>query len=289
MKQALICIAIIFISNMAFAQTSDYELKPFAFYDSEGNKMEYNQVVTQSQSADIILFGEHHNDAMIHWIQLRLIKDLMKTNELILGAEFFERDDQLKLDEYISGLIPARNFEAEARLWNNYKTDYKPIVDLARDSGLTFIATNVPRRYAALVNKGGLDTLRHVSKEARGYLPKLPISFTMETPGYTGMEEMMGGHGTDVSNMVKAQALKDATMAESILQNMKKGKIFVHINGDFHSANYGGIYWYLKEKKSKLDVKTIKVYSNQELNFTPEMIKSGDFILVVPEDFSKSY
>lgn len=289
MKQVLICIAIIFISNTAFAQTDDYELKPFAFYDSEGNKMEYNQVVTESQSADIVLFGEHHNDAIIHWIQLRFIKDLMKTNELILGAEFFERDDQLKLDEYTSGLIPARNFEAEARLWNNYKTDYKPVVDLARDSGLTFIATNVPRRYAALVNKSGLDTLRHLSKEARAYLPKLPISFTMETPGYTEMEEMMVGHGTDVSNMVKAQALKDATMAESILQNMKKGKIFVHINGDFHSANYGGIYWYLTRKKPKLDVKTIKVYSNKELDFTPEMINSGDFILVVPEDSSKSY
>ena len=289
MKQTFICIAIVFISNMAFAQTSVYSLKPFAFYDSEGNKMEYNQVVTESQSADVILFGEHHNDAMIHWIQLRFIKDLMKTNELILGAEFFERDDQLKLDEYTSGLIPARNFEAEARLWNNYKTDYKPIVDLARDSGLTFIATNVPRRYAALVNKGGLDTLKYLSKEARAYLPKLPITFTMETPGYTEMEEMMGGHGTDVSNMVKAQALKDATMAESILQNMKKGKIFVHINGDFHSANHGGIYWYLKEKKPKLDVKTIKVFANENLDFTPEMIDSGDFILVVPEDFTKSY
>ena len=289
MKQAFLYIAAIFISNMAFAQTTDYTLKPFAFYDSEGNKMEYNQVVRESQLADIILFGEHHNDAMIHWIQLRYIKDLMKTKELILGAEFFERDDQLKLDEYTSGLIPARNFEAEARLWNNYKTDYKPIVDLARDSGLVFIATNVPRRYAALVSKSGLDSLKHLSKEARPYLPKLPISFTMETPGYPEMEEMMGGHDMNGSNMVKAQALKDATMAESILQNMKKGKTFVHINGDFHSANYGGIYWYLSEKKPKLNVKTIKVFANNQVEFTPEMINSGDFILVVPEDFSKSY
>lgn len=289
MKQAFLCIAAICLSSMTLAQSSDYALKPFAFYDSEGNKMEYNQVITESQSADIILFGEHHNDAMIHWIQLRYVKDLMKTNALILGAEFFERDDQLKLDEYTSGLIPARNFEAEARLWKNYKTDYKPLVSLARDSSLTFIATNVPRRYAALVSKSGLDTLRHLSKEARSYLPKLPITFTMETPGYTEMEEMMGGHEMDVSNMVKAQALKDATMAESILKNREKGKIFVHINGDFHSANYGGIYWYIKQKKPKLKVKTIKVFTNKDVDFTPEIIDSGDIILVITEDFSKSY
>lgn len=211
------------------------------------------------------------------------------TNALILGAEFFERDDQLKIDEYISGLIPSRNFEAEARLWSNYKTDYKPIVDLARDSGLTFIATNVPRRYAALVNKSGLDTLKHLSKEARSYLPKLPIDFSMKTPGYTEMEEMMGGHDMNGSNMVKAQALKDATMAESILKSIKKGKTFVHINGDYHSAHYGGIYWYLNQKKPKLNVKTITVFANNDVAFTPEMVNSGSFILVVPEDFSKSY
>jgi|SRR5690554_2253471 len=289
MKQSLTCIAVIFIVTTAFAQTIDYTLQPFAFYDSEGNKMEYNQMVTESQSADIILFGEHHNDAMMHWIQLRFIKDLMKTKDLILGAEFFERDDQLKLNEYTSGLIPARNFESEARLWTNYKTDYKPIVDLARDSSLPFIATNVPRRYAALVSKAGLDTLKHLSKEARSYLPKLPIKFSMETPGYTEMEEMMGGHSMNGSNMVKAQALKDATMAESILQNRKRGSVFIHINGDYHSANYGGIYWYLHQKKPKLTVKTIKVFANKELNFTPEMVNSGDFILIVAEDFSKSY
>jgi uncharacterized iron-regulated protein len=60
------------------------------------------------------------------------------------------------LDEYTSGTITERSFESQARLWPNYKTDYKPLTQLARKHKLKFIASNIPRRYAAMVNSGGL-------------------------------------------------------------------------------------------------------------------------------------
>ncbi len=283
-----LCISFITL-NVLVGQSQELSISTFAFYDSTGTELSYNQVIGNVKDADVILFGELHNDAIIHYIQFRMAKDLMKTNKLILGAEFFERDDQLKITEYTTGIIPARNFEAEARLWPNYETDYKPIVDLARDSGITFIATNVPRRYAALVAKGGLDTLSILSNQAKKLLPKLPVAFSMNTPGYSEMIEMMGGHGAGSDKIIQAQALKDATMAESISNNIEKNAIFVHINGDFHSANYGGIYWYLKILKPKLNVKTIKVYSESNLNFNPDFKGTGDIILVVPEDFTKTH
>lgn len=290
MKKCILIIFGLFFSIISRAQSDDYKLIPFEFYTADGEKITYHEIVKDLATADIILFGEHHNDAIIHWIQLRLAKDLASANELVLGAEFFERDDQLKLDEYISGLIPARNFEAEARLWNNYKTDYKPLVDFAREKKIKFIATNVPRRYAALVAKSGLDTLRTLPKEAKRYMAKLPIKFSMETPGYTEMEEMMGGgHGMNMTNMIQAQAIKDATMAESILRNLKKGETFLHLNGDYHSANFGGIFWYLNTMAPKKKVKIIKSFSSPDLSFTSEMKNSGDFILVVPNDSPKSY
>lgn len=289
MKPFLILFLSIITLTALIAQNPDYSLNTYAFYDSSGSKLSYGEVIENFNDTEVILFGELHNDAMIHYIQLKVIQDLMKTNKLVLGGEFFERDDQLKIDEYTSGLIAARNFESEARLWTNYKTDYKPIIDLARDSGLSFIGTNVPRRYAALVAKGGLDTLQILSKDARKLLPKLPVSFTMETPGYSNMIEMMGGHGAGSDKIIQAQALKDATMAQSIKDNLQKNTLFLHINGDFHSAHYGGIYWYLKELKSGIDVKTIKVYSADSLDFDSEYKGSGDIILVVPKDFTKTY
>ena len=41
----------------------------------------------------------------------------------------------------------------------NYKTDYKPIIEFAKENGINFIATNIPRRYAAMVSGGGLRAL----------------------------------------------------------------------------------------------------------------------------------
>lgn len=208
-----------------------------------------------------------------------------------MGGEFFERDDQNKIDEYLSGWINEKHFEEAARLWPNYKTDYKPLLELAHDSTIPFIATNVPRRYAAIVAKSSLDTLKYLPLEAKQYLPNLPISFTMKTPGYTEMLSMMGGHGDEksVEKIVKAQALKDATMAQSIAENLYRGDLFFHVNGDFHSADYGGIYWYLKRINKKFKISTVKVYSNKNLVFEPDWKNSGDIILVYPEDAPVSY
>jgi len=45
----------------------------------------------------------------------------------MLGAEMFESDNQLIMDEYMTGKIKnLKNFEDEAKLWPNYQTDYKP-------------------------------------------------------------------------------------------------------------------------------------------------------------------
>ncbi len=208
-----------------------------------------------------------------------------------MGAEFFERDNQLLIDEYQAGLLTDSRFEEEARLWPNYVTDYKPLLKLANDSGITFIATNIPRRYAALVAKQGADSLQYLSAEAKKLIPSLPLKFSLETPGYSGLLEMMGGHGMGMKaeNFAKAQAIKDATMAESILKNLEKDKIFLHFNGDFHSAYYGGIYWYLKQERPKLAIATLKVFTAPQPGFSPGYAGSGDIILVVVDDFTKTH
>ena len=63
---------------------------------------------------------------------------------------------------FFLGFISEKNFEKEARLWPNYKTDYKPLVSFAKDNNLSFVATNIPRRYASAVFKNGLKKLRNL-------------------------------------------------------------------------------------------------------------------------------
>ena len=61
----------------------------------------------------------------------------------------FETDNQLIIDEYFSDLIKESSFESEVRLWKNYATDYKPLLNFAKQNGLKFVASNIPRRYAS--------------------------------------------------------------------------------------------------------------------------------------------
>ncbi|TAF00991.1 MAG: hypothetical protein EAZ80_03290, partial [Runella slithyformis] len=66
--------------------------------------------------------GEYHNNPICHWLQLKLTKDLFKQKgeNLVLAAEMFETDNQLVLNEYLSGFIKETNFEKEAKLWSNF-------------------------------------------------------------------------------------------------------------------------------------------------------------------------
>jgi uncharacterized iron-regulated protein len=277
------------------AKSQDIVREPVVFnlYNSDGSATDFASAINRMATVDIVLFGELHDHPVLHWLQLRTAEALAEKTPIIMGGEMWETDNQILLDEYIAGRVNDKRFEADARLWPNYKTDYKPLLKLAKDRKIPFIATNVPRRYAGFVSQYGLDTLTSFNAESKAYFAPLPIAFSMDIPGYGEMMEMMHGGGMgpgmNAENFVKAQALKDATMANRILKYRNKGHVFLHFNGDYHSANYGGIYWYLKNADKKLNIYTIKVYSENEISFNPEWKNSGDLIIVVPEDFTRTH
>lgn len=265
----------------------------YALYKSNGKKAKFEKMIDSMADADVVLFGELHNNSLCHWMQLQVTKSLFAEDSLlILGAEMFESDNQLIMDEYFDDRVKQSNFEKEMRMWNNYATDYKPLLEFGKANGIRFIATNVPRRYAALVNKEGLEGLETLSDEAKRFLPPLPIPFDTLAPNYQEMMNMsMGGHGMggNMLNMVKAQAIKDAAMAHFILQNLDEGKTFLHFQGDFHSKNFGAIYWYLKQYRPGLRIITLSTQEAADTSFKEEYEKVADYILVIPEDMTKTY
>ncbi|WP_044241058.1 ChaN family lipoprotein [Flexithrix dorotheae] len=278
-----------------FFMSSFLSDKPaYLLYDKEGKPTNFSAMTNVLADADVILFGELHNNPISHWLQLQVTKDLYaaKKEDLILGAEMFEADDQLILNEYLQNLIKSSHFEKEAKIWNNYGTDYAPLVEFAKSNQLNFVATNIPRRYASLVSRQGLQALDHLEKEAKSYIAPLPIKTDLELPGYKKMIEMMGGHGGDMKpeNFAYAQAIKDATMSHFILKHWKKGKTIIHYNGAYHSNNFEGIGWYLKESKPKLKIITISTVEQNDINTLEEKNKSlADFTIVIPSDMTKTY
>jgi len=284
-------ILIVSIAVFLFGFKSD---KPaYMIFNNNGKKVKFAKMIDKIKDADVVFFGELHDNPISHWLELEVAKALFdyKSTNLILGAEMFESDNQLIVDEYLSDIISSGKFEDEARLWPNYKTDYKPFVQFAHDNKLQFIATNVPRRYASLVYKNGFEGLEQLSPEAKLYIPDLPIKYDSGLDCYKAMLTMGGGpamHGNE--NLPKAQAIKDATMAHFILKNLKNGSQFLHYNGAYHSDNYQSIVWYLKQARPELIIKTITTQLQTEIDtISSDGQTAADYIILVPESMTRTY
>lgn len=268
-------------------------LKAYEIYNHKGNRNNFSKMIKKLKDYDVVFFGEYHNNSMVHWLELKTTEALYdyKKEDLVLGAEMFERDNQQQLTAYLEDNIKEEELGDSLRLWDNYKTDYAPLVNFAKAKKLDFIATNVPRKYAQVVAKYGQDSLQKLPKQEQNWMTKLPYEVDMKTPGYDEMKEMMKGHaGHQIDNFVAAQAIKDATMAESIETHHTSNQLFLHYNGNFHSKNFGGIYWYLKKTNPDLKIAVISIYESED----PKLKLSKDFekttfTIVVPKDMTKTY
>jgi uncharacterized iron-regulated protein len=279
---------ILTILQILFLHVFSQQKTAYSIFNSKGEKVSYEEMLQRIQNVDIILFGELHNNPISHWLQYEVSFDLLQNNKMIFGAEMFEADNQDELDLYLKGEIDQKALDTLARLWPNYKTDYAPLVNIAKENQLPFIATNIPRRYANMVFKKGFEALDTLSDEEKSWIAPLPIEYDPELPGYKKMIGMMGGHGGE--NLPKAQAVKDATMAYFIAKNYVDGNKFIHFHGTYHSDNYEGILWYLKKIKPALNYITISTLTQADANILLEENKgTADFIICVDENMTTTY
>ena len=251
-------------------------------------QVSYCKMVKKLSKSDIVFFGEKHNNAIAHWLEYEITVSLDKKKDLILGAEMIEADNQEALNKYLIDSITSKGLDTLARLWENYKTDYKPLVDYAKNNNLKFIATNIPRRFASKIYKNGFNYLDSLSDLQKSWVATLPIKFDSTIKAYVAIKELMGEHGT--MELIKAQASKDATMAHFILKNYIEDKLFLHYNGSWHSDNNSGIVWYINLHKPKLKCGTITTVSQKDIhNLEEEHKGKADFIICVDENMTTTY
>ena len=150
----------------------------YRVYDGQGNPSSLDAIVSAMAKTDAIFLGEQHDDAVGHAIEAELFRRTVSAyspqRKVALSMEMFERDIQVVVDEYLANLITEQHFLASSRPWGNYKTDYRPLVELAKEKHLDVIAANAPRRYVNMVSRNGRDALNGLSKDAREWLPPLP-------------------------------------------------------------------------------------------------------------------
>jgi len=268
------------------------QIRPYQIYTINGKKTSFEKMMKELNKTDVVLFGELHNNAIAHYLQVKVAKELAENSskKLIVGAEMFERDQAETLQNYVKGNLDEKEFEEQMRLWNNYKTDYKPLLNFAKDHKINYVATNVPRRYASLVYKKGVEALDTLSLEEKSWLAPLPFPYDKNLPSYVKMMDMFKDSNHANENFPKSQAIKDATMAHFLVTELQPNNIFLHLNGSYHSDNFEGIGWYINQYNKNLQVKTISVVEQKSVeSLDKEYLNKASFIIVVDADMPKSY
>lgn len=278
-----------------FAQTG---AEKYSVFDGKGNPQTMERIVERIGKSDVVFLGENHDDSVAHALQFELFKAAFdkysKTKKVTLSLEMFERDVQTVVNEYLNGLISENHFLLSSRPWGNYKTDYRPLVELAKENKLEVIAANAPRRYVNMVSRSGRESLDKLTPAAKAWLAPLPYGEPSEK--YVAKFNALMGKINDPatkqspSPIVYSQALWDATMAHSIAENLKKNKnsLVVHLNGAFHTENRLGTVEHLL--KYKPDAKILVVSMRYEDDFkTFDKTKHtdlGDFVILTekPKD-----
>ncbi len=262
----------------------------YTIFDGKGNPATFEQILQAASEADVVFLGEYHDDAVGHAFEQKLFAAVVDrfgaTRRVTLSLEMFERDVQIVLDEYLSGKISESHFLLSSRPWGNYKTDYRPLVELAKEKKLDVVAANAPRRYVNMVSRGGRASLDSLSKEAKAWLAPLP--YAEPSKAYADkFRALMGSSGEasmGLENILSSQSLWDATMAYWIADSLKRNKrsLVVHLNGGFHTESRLGTVEHLA--KYLPDTKSVVVtmrYADDFKNFnSADHTGIGDFVVL---------
>jgi uncharacterized iron-regulated protein len=231
---------------------------PERVFDTRRNTFsDFEAMVADLARADVILVGEQHDDPNTHRLEAALLQGLLRRRVAVtLSLEMFERDVQPALDAYLAGRSTEEEFLKGSRPWPRYATDYRELVELARAQGWPVVASNVPRRLASEVSKGGEAALartksnepaltaRDMQCPRDGYFER--FSAEMDKHPSPGSEKMSAEQKRAATERYYlSQCLKDETMAEAIVSAFERqagrAGAIVHYNGAFHSDFGAGV------------------------------------------------
>lgn len=265
-------------------------------FDTHRNKfIDFEEFISRLARADLVFVGEQHDDPATHRMELAMLEGIARRRDsVVLALEMFERDVQPLLDRYVSKSVPEDSLLGGGRPWKNYRTDYRPLVELAREKGWPVVASNVPRPLASLIARVGLVGLDTLPAERRA---TAAAEFQCPEDRYyrSFVREMgdLSAHGPNssssdvkarVDRMYQAQCAKDETMGESVARAYRPGYLVIHYNGSFHSDFGLGTVERAERRLGKVNARVVTVVpveSLDDLQVKKEERKRADFLLFV--------
>ncbi|MBC8134507.1 MAG: ChaN family lipoprotein [Fibrella sp.] len=259
-----------------------------------GKEVRWRDLPGELATANAIFLGEQHDDPETHRVEAALLQAVHKKvgSRLTLAMEMLERDGQAALDDYLAGKTDEAAFTKASRLWQNYATDYRPMVEYAKAQKIPVLASNAPRKIVSTIGKEGLSaTLTTLSAQEK---TQIAASITApESDAYAiRFAGIIGqGHGDGkampaavVRRFYEAQCVRDDTMAETVAGAVRAGRTVVHVNGSFHSdAGLGTaarVLWRCP-LEARLSVVKIVPYKNK-IEWEP-LRGEADYLIFVPD------
>ena len=281
----------------------------YRVYRGDGRPATFDELLNAAGAATVTFLGESHDDPTGHYLEDQVLRRAHRP-DLALSFEMFETDVQYVLDEYLAGLISEDHLISSGRAWKNYKSDYRSLVEFAKEHKMPVLAANAPRRYVNRVSRLGAASLSELSVEARRFLPPLP--YAKASPEYAErfdrimeearkeQEKRAAESGDkqpprvqDRTKSLEAQSLWDASMAFSIAGFLTRnpGMRVVHLNGSFHTASKLGIADHLVRYRPGTSIMVVTMLSDKSFpEFDTEKMRGqGDFIIVTDPKLPRSF
>jgi len=255
----------------------------------------WEAMVEEAAEADVVVIGEIHGQELGLAAAAALWEEVLarRGDGAALSMEFFERDEQGHLDDYLVGVTDEAAFrEATGRTESNYPPGHRALVERAREAGARVYAANAPRRYSTLARTEGFDVLRALRESQRRLFEvpeRLPEGEYRERffEVFAGMMASHGGGEMDeaarraqIEGFFRAQSVWDATMAETIARALSDGhRPVVQVVGRFHADHEGGLVQALRARRPGARIVTV---SMQDASLpSAEDEGRADFILMV--------
>ncbi|MEC6882280.1 ChaN family lipoprotein [Photobacterium piscicola] len=253
-------------ANNTLASTSTATtMYNYTIASPQGEPLSVVQLAQALRDADIILVGEWHSHPAAHLLQAQLLAALYQQNpKITLSMEQFTRDNQLILNDYLAGNIGEKTLIKEANAWPNYDSDYRPLVEFAKQNNVDVIAANAPKSIVRCVGRQGPEYLNKLPPNERLWAAR---SLTLATDAYqqTFIASMHHGDEAQTKRQFAAQTTWDDTMAESMVDYLKQHpqQQIIHIAGRFHTAEGLGTASRIQARNPKLKIMMVTPISNQ--------------------------
>jgi uncharacterized iron-regulated protein len=220
-------------------------------------------IINQNMDKDVFIIGEAHDNYDCHVFQRDFIKSLYKKHpKIVVGFEFFMRDDEEILEQWRLGKISEVSLIKKTQWYKKTSQNYgytRLIMDVIKKYKIKTIGLNVPRTILRKVSRKGFDSL---SPEEKELFPTLHITNTQHE---YFIKSIFGTFAAQVpfwfKNIYNAQKCWDVIMAESMRKTLAlkkyKGYKGIIIAGSNHVAYGLGIPFRYKSAHKKAALLTI--------------------------------